>query len=305
MRLQDDTCRIARVDVVPLRRRDRSHDAANGITIASAATVKWLVAIVLNLLVSLPFIAQPGASPYRKDFEKEKNGPHGECSSGWKHIESGLDYRAIHCLGGDELDVHVVRVDMDKWQVNTALEERSSARTIARDHDSPFAINANFFDRPQNALGAIVRSGTIVQNARNSSWQSIFLIDEDGEPHIVLPSKWKSWSDRAFMAVQAGPRLVIDGHTNKVSKSYSAERAGVCITKHGELLFFATPRGRKFDMYEIGRVTRRGEDDGGLNCRDAMLFDGGHSTQVYLDGDDKHVDVTGDPVPVFIYIKRK
>lgn len=293
------------MDVVPLRDRDRSHDAANGITIASATPVKWVVAIVLNLVVSLPFIAQQGDSPYRKEFEKEKNGPHGECVTEWKRIQSGLDYRAIHCLGGDELDLHVVRVDTRKWEINTAVEDRSSARTIARDHDSPFAMNANFFDRPQKALGAIVRSGTVIQSAHNSSWQSIFLIDEDGEPHIVLSSKWKSWRDRAFMAVQAGPRLVVGGHTNKVNKGYSAARAGVCITKRDELLFFATPQDRKFDMYEIGRATRRGEDDGGLNCRDAMLFDGGHSTQIYVDGDDKHVDVRGDPVPVFIYAKRK
>lgn len=293
------------MDVALLRGRDRSHDAANGITIASATRVKWALAIVLNLVVSMPFIAQPDASPYRKEFEKEKNGPHGECRTEWKRISHGLDYRAIHCLGGDELDVHVVRVDTSEWQINTALEERSSARAIARSHDSPFAMNANFFDRPQVALGAIVRSGSVVQTARSSSWQSIFLIDEDGKPHIVMPSKWKSWRDRAFMAVQAGPRLVIDGHTNKVAKGYSAARAGVCITKHDKLLFFATPQDRKLNMYEIGRVARRGEDDGGLDCREAMLFDGGHSTQIYIDGDEKNVDVRGDPVPVFIYATRK
>ena len=62
---------------------------------------------------------------------------------------------------------------------------------------------------------------------------------------------------------------------------------------------------RKFDMYEIGRVARRGEEDGGLACRDAMLFDGGHSTQIYIDGEDEHVEVHGDPVPVFIYATKR
>ena len=262
-------------------------------------------ALALIALVIVPCAAQQAASPYRKEFEKEKNGPHGECPVEWKRVSEGLDYRAIRCLGGDELDVHVIRVDTDLWELNAAVESRGSAREIARSHDSPFAMNANFFDRPQTALGAIVRSGSVIQKPRQSSWQSIFLIDEDGVPHIVMPSAWSSWRDRAFMAVQAGPRLVVGGHTNKVSKSYSAARAGVCIGKHGQLLFFATPQTRKFDMYEIGRVTRRGEEDGGLACRDAMLFDGGHSTQIYIDGEDRNVDVQGDPVPVFIYVKRK
>ena len=277
----------------------------HGITIAIAARVN-LLAIVLVCFVSLSALAQQSASPYRKEFEKEKNGPHGECRNDWRRLADGLDYRAIRCLGDeDDLDVHVVRIDPHKWQLNTAVVERGSARGMARDHDASFAMNANFFDRPQNALGAIVRSGSVVQAARRSSWQSIFLIDEDGDPHIVMPSRWSSWRDRAFMAVQAGPRLVIAGHTNKVNKGYSASRAGVCIRKNGDLLFFATPQDRKFDMYEIGRVTRRGDDDGGLACRDAMLFDGGHSTQMYVDGDDKTIDVKGDPVPVFIYATER
>ena len=277
---------------------------SSGITIASAARVN-LSAIVLVSLVTLSLFAQQSASPYRKEFEKEKNGPHGECKTDWRRLADGLDYRLIRCLGDDDLDVHVIRIDTRKWQIDTAVVERGSARGVARDHDAPFAMNANFFDRPQKALGAIVRSGSVVQPARKSSWQSIFLIDEDGDPHIVMPSKWKSWRDRAFMAVQAGPRLVVGGHTNKVSKGYSASRAGVCIRKNGDLLFFATPKDRKLDMYEIGRVARRGEDDGGLACHEAMLFDGGHSTQIYAEGNDKRIEVTGDPVPVFIYATEK
>jgi uncharacterized protein YigE (DUF2233 family) len=288
-----------------VQRRDRDHDIASGTTLASAARVKRIVLVLVCLVVSVPCMAQSDVSPYRKDFEKEKNGPHGECRTEWKRIDDGLDYRSIRCLGGDELDVHVVRVNPAKWELNTALEERESARGIARSHNAPFAMNANFFDRPQKALGAIVRSGSVVQSAHSSSWQSIFLIDQDGDPHIVMPSAWKSWRNKAYMAVQAGPRLVISGHTNKVNKGYSASRAGVCIAKSGALLFFATPQDRKFDMYEIGRVTRRGEEDGGLACRDAMLFDGGHSTQIYIDGDDRHIEVKDDPVPVFIYATRK
>ena len=58
-------------------------------------------------------------------------------------------------------------------------------------------------------------------------------------------------------------------------------------------------------MYEIARIARRDEVDGGLACRDAMLFDGGHSAQIYLDGENKRVHVDGDFVPAFIYATKR
>jgi uncharacterized protein YigE (DUF2233 family) len=150
-----------------------------------------------------------------------------------------------------------------------------------------------------------VRTGDVLQPPSPSSWQSIFLIDEDGDPEIIKINQWSKYRDVAQMAVQAGPRLIVRGHTNKVNKSYHAARAGVCIQKDGDLLFFATPQDRKFDMWEIGRIARRSEKNGGLGCYDAMLFDGGHSTQMYVAGDDQTIRVDGDPVPVFVFATRK
>ena len=36
-----------------------------------------------------------------------------------------------------------------------------------------------------------------------------------------------------------------------------------------------------------------------------MLFDGGHSAQIYLDGENKRVHVDGDFVPAFIYATKR
>ncbi|HEX9160610.1 MAG TPA: hypothetical protein VF980_02800, partial [Thermoanaerobaculia bacterium] len=45
---------------------------------------------------------------------------HGECRTNWTSLQPGLDYRAIHCLGDpDDLDLHVVRIDLDQWDVDT------------------------------------------------------------------------------------------------------------------------------------------------------------------------------------------
>lgn len=223
------------------------------------------------------------------------------CDVAWTMLVPGIDWRAIDCIGGEGVDLYVVRIDPDQWSLNTAVVNRAIARDIAESHDASFAINANFFDRDWKPIGAIVRNGDVVQPPHKSSWQSIFLVDGDGTPRIVMPSQWATYRDDAEVAVQAGPRLVIKGRMNRLHNTYAAPRGGVCIQDDGSLLFFASPHTRKFQMTEIARIAARAENDGGLACRDAMLFDGGHSVNLFAAGDHKRIDVDGDPVPVFLY----
>ena len=224
------------------------------------------------------------------------------CDVNWSTLAPGIDYRRIDCLGGGGVDIHVVRIDPDQWDFNTVVVSRATARAIADARQANFVINANFFDRDWNPIGVIVRNGDVVQPPHRSTWQSIFLIDDDGTPHIVMPSHWGAYRDNAQVAVQAGPRLVINGHVNKgIRNNYAAPRGGVCVQKDGTLLFFATPHSRNFQMKEIARIAAAEEADGGLACEDAMLFDGGHSVNLFAGGDDKRIGVEGDPVPVFLY----
>ena len=233
--------------------------------------------------------------------------PAGRCTTEWQHIATGIDYRAITCLGDrDDLDVNVVRIEPKFFTLDVAyVTGGSGARREVETRDARFAINANFFESDRSPIGVIVRSGRELQGRHASSWQSIFLVDDEGSPRIVRVSDWTKYRERVRMAVQAGPRLVVKGRANRVNRGYQAARGGVCIQRDGDLLFFATPQTRKFDMLEIGRIARRSEPDGGLGCYDAMLFDGGHSTQMYVAGDEKTISVTGDPVPVFVFAKRK
>lgn len=259
-----------------------------------------------RLALILLFASAALAADNRAVYEKEPNGPHGDCAVNWLRLDSGLDYRAIRCLGDeDDLDVHVVRIDSAAWNFNTAVSSGTTASAIASQYRAPFAINANFFDAARRPLGIVVRGGDVVNEPRTSTWQSIFLVTSDGKPRIILPSSWPTYRKRAVMAVQAGPRLVIKGKRADIKNNYAAARCGVCIRRNGELLFFAMPQDRKFSMFEIGRVVRRSEADGGLGCWDAMLFDGGHSVNFHAEGGGKRVAITGDPVPVFVFATRR
>ena len=237
----------------------------------------------------------------------QNDAPNNDCSAAWQHIATGIDYRAITCLGqDDDVDVHVVRIAPRFFTFDVAsVTNGSSAKREAEKRDARFVINANFFEKDRTPIGVIVRSGDQLQAPHRSSWQSIFLVERSGRPRIVRVTDWAKYRKTAYLAVQAGPRLVVRGRENKINKGYRAARAGVCLQRDGDLLFFATPQQRKFDMWEIARIARRAESDGGLACYDSMLFDGGHSTQMYVEGDDKVVRVDGDPVPVFVFAKRK
>lgn len=102
---------------------------------------------------------------------------------------------------------------------------------------------------------------------RDSAWQSIFLITEKGNPYVIMPEKWPAYRDLAAMAVQAGPRLVVNGKTNRSLNNYAAERAGVCIQWDKDLLFFAMPKNRKMHIKEMAKVARRARSTAGWPAR--------------------------------------
>jgi uncharacterized protein YigE (DUF2233 family) len=229
-----------------------------------------------------------------------------DCETKWTKLDGGLDYRAIRCLGEtDGLDLHVVRIDPDQYKFNAAIADLSTAPAIARSKDAAFAVNTNFFDKSRRALGLVVRGGEEVRDAKVSTWQSIFLIDSKNKPRIILPDSWEKYRKGAKVAVQAGPRLVINSHVGGATNNYRAERVGVCIQGDGDLLFFANPRNRKMHVREVARIAQRSEKEGGLACKNAMLFDGGHSVNFFVEGDGTEVAVSNGRVPVFLYATER
>lgn len=252
---------------------------------------------VILLTVCLASAAHAQGSSSR---HPDRTATTGDCSIKWESLKPDLEYRTIRCIGNpEETDLHVVRIDPRKWKLDTLVSARGvQARSLAASKNAVFAVNANFFDRARQPLGLVMRSGAVVQKARTTSWQSIFLVTKTGRARVVLPDKWERYRHDAVMAVQAGPRLVAEGHTVRLTPTYSAPRVGVCIQWDRDLLFFATPASRKFHTTEIARIARRSEDKGGLACRDAMLFDGGHSVNFFAED---AVSINGDQVPVYIY----
>lgn len=210
--------------------------------------------------------------------------------AGWTRVGKGVEYR-MH----DET-LHLVRVDPRQREIDAVLQPDSSARAVAA--DGTFAINTNFFDEQLRPLGVVMSKGRELNAPHPVSWQSVFYVEEDGDAAIVPMSRWKDVSKSAVTAVQCGPRLIVNGERNQVARAKPQWRSGVCIEGGGKVVFFATAPEAQLDVHEMVDHTAA------LGCRDAMLFDGGPSTQMYLRREGAEVEVQGDRrVPAYVVVK--
>lgn len=246
-----------------------------------------LVPILFLMLISCAR-AEPAEETAAAE-EKETREPV-RCVNDWTRVAGGIEYRTLNCTPAG-FDLHLVRVDPRVATIDAVVRPGSTAADLGREY--VFAINSNFFDEQFRPLGLVVTSGRQVNPLHPVSWQSVFFVDREGTPRIVPMKVWSDVAKSATAASQCGPRLVIDGEKNRVAKAEPSWRSGVCIDAEKRAIFFATPHESDFDVHEMVALA-----SGPLACRDAMLFDGGPSVQMFLRG---MVDVEGDKrVPAYV-----
>jgi uncharacterized protein YigE (DUF2233 family) len=225
------------------------------------------------------------------------------CSEEWTAVTDGIRYRQHGCdPDSGEFDLHLVEVDPAVRRLEARSGAATTAPSLARELDVPFAINANFFDENLRPLGIIIEEGEQRQAPTDVSWASIFWTDTTGRPEITTSDAWPP-QRTPHTAVQAGPRLVINGRRNEVAQATPSLRSGVCIQRDRRLLFFVTPTIRFFDVHEMVALAAQAADSGGLGCRNAMLFDGGPSAQLYVRRPGAAISMDGDRVPVLLYAR--
>lgn len=216
------------------------------------------------------------------------------CVSEWTNVANGIEYRQHNCKDS-AFDLHLIRIDPRRATIDAVVKPGSTAGDLGGEWT--FAINANFFDEQFRPLGLVMSEGKELTPLHPVSWQSVFAIDRSGKARIVPMKEWKRGTTKT--AVQCGPRLVINGEPNQVVRAVEDWRSGVCIEKAGKVVFFATPHDAQFDVHQIRALAHEE-----LRCRDAMLFDGGPSVQMFLRRGDDPVMVEGDKrVPAYVVAK--
>lgn len=220
------------------------------------------------------------------DAQSSANAPSKKnCPQEWRGVAEGIEFRMLDC------DLFLVRVDPKRVELAGVVRRSRTARQLVEMEGLTFAINANFFDENLGPLGVVMAKGVDSRPPHPVEWHSVFYVTKDGRAGITPLGEWKNIRGEAEMAVQAGPRLVVGGERNKVKRGGPNPRSGACIEPSGKVVFFATPA--LLDVWQMIDLAA-----GPLGCRDAILFDGGPSTQLYVRG---AASLTGDPrVPAYV-----
>lgn len=223
----------------------------------------------------------------------------------WRSIGKGLGYASIRVGPGT---IHALRVDpkLNRFGIVTARQLNStgsSVEAMAKKGRAAIAINGGFFTPEYESLGLLISDKERINPLRKTGWWSVFFISGDS-PGIVHTNSFQA-DPSISMAIQSGPRLVVDGSIPRLKPSL-AERSAICITEGKDVVLIAT-EGLLIQPHDLAGHLRRGESEGGLGCRSALNLDGGSSTQIYARVGSFKLDVPGAKYvanAVVVYPKR-
>lgn len=201
----------------------------------------------------------------------------------WTELADGLAYTTYSFTISEKerASIHAFRVDPGKFRLGvvTAPDEKpgSTAQALAEKNKAIIVVNGGFFTPEHTSIGLIVDKGRQTNPIHNTSWWSVFAII-GGRPVILRPNQFELSGD-VEMALQAGPRLVVDGKIPRLKEGVAA-RSAVGIGGDG-MVTIAITSGQGISMNELARRMGNSAFQGGLGCVDAMALDGGSSSQIY------------------------
>jgi len=174
------------------------------------------------------------------------------------------------------------------------IDARTHGRLVApvevlrAEADAHVAINGTFFDDKDRPLGLLVSGGVTRSPLRTADW-GVLTVDDKGTAALVHTRDFRA-SDTIDFAVQCGPRVVIDG-TPPSLKLQVARRTGVCIQGPQQVALFVVDA--PVEANTLAAWLARPESAGGLGCRDAVLLDGGPSSQLDAREGTRHPGIRG------------
>jgi uncharacterized protein YigE (DUF2233 family) len=198
------------------------------------------------------------------------------------------------------VSVVVTRIDPARWSLRVLAGDGfppMGITDLARAGGAPFAVNGPFFSE-HGPLGLIVVDGQ-QRHSASSAWTSHFLVDGPGKPIRIAFEDPTAPVDQAF---QGFPAIMKAGEAYRYMRwggrgfdVWAVERrTAACVDRNGWVDFLVTrtlTNGLAF--HELTTLL------GGLGCVDAMGFDGGTSTGLFLDVGGVHDEIANlKPVPV-------
>lgn len=201
----------------------------------------------------------------------------------WHRIIKGIEYTKLEYPRGFTFgQLHAFKIDPNRYKLKLSFANEysgifSGARGLTRLKNGLLGVNGGFFTPQLMPLGLRVSDGVEIRPIKNTSWWSVFVM-HGNKPSIVHLKNYHPHSNVDF-AIQAGPRLVIDGMVPKL-RDGMANRTALGITADDKIVIVAT-QNLSISTTELANILRSPEEADGLECVDAINLDGGSSTQLY------------------------
>lgn len=201
----------------------------------------------------------------------------------WNQLADGLYYTnySLSQGEGERSSIYAFQIDPKKFRVDvvTAVDEQAggTAEELAVQRGAILVINGGFFTTEHRSIGLMISGGKELRPLHKTSWWSIFAMRGD-TPTIFSPKEF-THVGTIHTALQAGPRLVIDGRIPQL-KEGTAARSAIGIRSDGNLVIAIT-QGQGISLNELARRMSATRLEGGLECPNAMALDGGSSSQLY------------------------
>jgi uncharacterized protein YigE (DUF2233 family) len=211
--------------------------------------------------------------------------------SPWRSVARGVEH--LHFA---DADGEVFRFDLQLFDVGVVVPGAARPMTAAQvrqQRKAVLAINGGFFDTDGRSLGLRIAGGKTIIGLRPRVDWGILLV-RPGQAAIVHSRDYVP-APEISAAVQVGPRVVIAGQVPRL-KPQSSRRTAVAVDRSGRYLTVLATRAR-ISAEALGAALAR------LGCEQALLLDGGPSTQLSAAVGDLALEVPGGyPVPDVLFI---
>ncbi|HVV69886.1 MAG TPA: phosphodiester glycosidase family protein [Gammaproteobacteria bacterium] len=200
----------------------------------------------------------------------------------WQTVQPGLEYTRISDFPGfPGGSIHAFRIDLKYYNFKLALTQKADQTSqipeLMQQQGAVIAVNGGFFSPEFKPLGLRISEGQELNPLKGTPWWGVFYIVGQ-QAHIVARNAYKPNTLSDF-AIQAGPRLLVDGVIPGLSPNIDF-RTALGITEQGQVILLATDN-VLLSTAGLADIMRRSSANGGLACIAAINLDGGHSTQLY------------------------
>ena len=214
----------------------------------------------------------------------------------WQTISPGLEYTKLPLSRVSNQGIlHAFRIDPNQYRFDLVFAKDHQAKALsvsrlAKAERAIIAVNGGFFSPTYDPLGLRIKNGKKRSSLKNTTWWGVFMI-KDNKPQIVSQENYEeSFKDSDIdLAIQAGPRLVIEHQIPSLKDGY-AERTAIGITDDGKIILVTT-QNAPITTTQLAQVMNKSTADGGLNVANALNFDGGSSSQMFAKYNQLYINV--------------